>query len=112
MSALAAEITRRTSDAGPQRGGLDASGDGPAKPLRIAVLSPVWFPIPPIRNGATATVVALLLDGLVEAGPAHDKLGADVDVSVRPGGGTLFDVLPSSQFLIFPGMVNHAEKER
>ncbi len=36
--------------------------------LRIAVLSPVWFPVPPTGYGGIEWVVSLLADGLVEAG--------------------------------------------
>jgi glycosyltransferase involved in cell wall biosynthesis len=39
-------------------------------PLRIAVLSPVWFPVPPTGYGGIEWIVWLLADGLVEAG--HD----------------------------------------
>jgi glycosyltransferase involved in cell wall biosynthesis len=39
-------------------------------PLRIAVLSPVWFPVPPRRYGGIEWIVSLLADGLVDAG--HD----------------------------------------
>ena len=38
--------------------------------MRIAILAPPWFPIPPPRYGGIEWVVALLADGLVEAG--HD----------------------------------------
>jgi glycosyltransferase involved in cell wall biosynthesis len=38
--------------------------------LRIAVLSPVWFPVPPSGYGGIEWIVALLADGLAEAG--HD----------------------------------------
>jgi glycosyltransferase involved in cell wall biosynthesis len=38
--------------------------------VRIAVLSPVWFPVPPSGYGGIEWIVALLADGLVEAG--HD----------------------------------------
>jgi glycosyltransferase involved in cell wall biosynthesis len=40
------------------------------RPLRIAVVSPVWFPVPPRGYGGIEWVVWLLADGLVEAG--HD----------------------------------------
>ena len=36
--------------------------------LRIAVLSPVWFPVPPSGYGGIEWVVSLLADGLVDAG--------------------------------------------
>ncbi len=38
--------------------------------MRIAVLSPVWFRVPPTGYGGIEWVVSLLADGLVEAG--HD----------------------------------------
>jgi len=38
--------------------------------LRIAILAPPWFPVPPTRYGGVELVVALLADGLAEAG--HD----------------------------------------
>ncbi len=38
--------------------------------MRIAVLSPVWFPVPPVGYGGIEWVVALLADGLAAAG--HD----------------------------------------
>jgi glycosyltransferase involved in cell wall biosynthesis len=39
-------------------------------PLRIAVLSPVWFAVPPTGYGGIELVVSLLADGLADAG--HD----------------------------------------
>jgi glycosyltransferase involved in cell wall biosynthesis len=41
-----------------------------AAPLRIGLLAPPWFPVPPSGYGGIEAVVALLADGLVEAG--HD----------------------------------------
>ena len=38
--------------------------------MRIAIVAPPWFPIPPPRYGGIEWVVALLADGLVDAG--HD----------------------------------------
>ena len=38
--------------------------------MRIGIVCPVWFPVPPEAYGGTERVVALLADGLVEAG--HD----------------------------------------
>jgi glycosyltransferase involved in cell wall biosynthesis len=38
--------------------------------LRIAILSPVWFPVPPRGYGGIEWVVSLLADGLVDTG--HD----------------------------------------
>jgi glycosyltransferase involved in cell wall biosynthesis len=39
-------------------------------PLRVAVLSPVWFPVPPTGYGGIEWIVYLLADGLADAG--HD----------------------------------------
>src|SRR5436190_1571252 len=36
--------------------------------MRIAVLSPVWFPVPPRGYGGIEWIVSLLADGLVDAG--------------------------------------------
>jgi glycosyltransferase involved in cell wall biosynthesis len=36
--------------------------------MRIAILSPVWFPVPPTGYGGIELVVSLLADGLVDAG--------------------------------------------
>ena len=36
--------------------------------MRIGILSPVWFPVPPPGYGGIELVVSLLSDGLVEAG--------------------------------------------
>ena len=38
--------------------------------LKIAIVSPVWFPVPPAGYGGIEWIVALLADGLVDAG--HD----------------------------------------
>jgi glycosyltransferase involved in cell wall biosynthesis len=38
--------------------------------MRVAVVAPVWFPVPPRGYGGIELVVALLADGLVDAG--HD----------------------------------------
>jgi glycosyltransferase involved in cell wall biosynthesis len=38
--------------------------------MRIAVMSPVWFPVPPTGYGGIELVVSLLADGLADAG--HD----------------------------------------
>jgi glycosyltransferase involved in cell wall biosynthesis len=44
--------------------------DGQSGRLRIALVGPVWYPIPPPRYGGTETIVSLLADGLAAAG--HD----------------------------------------
>ena len=38
--------------------------------MKIAILSPVWFPVPPTGYGGIEWIVSLLADGLVAAG--HD----------------------------------------
>src|SRR4029077_19519595 len=38
--------------------------------MRIAVIAPVWFPVPPTGYGGIELIVSLLADGLVDAG--HD----------------------------------------
>ena len=38
--------------------------------MRVAVIAPVWFPVPPAGYGGIELVVSLLADGLVDAG--HD----------------------------------------
>ena len=36
--------------------------------MRVAIFSPVWFPVPPDRYGGIEAIVQLLADGLVDAG--------------------------------------------
>lgn len=36
--------------------------------MRVAILSTVWFPVPPTRYGGIEWIVSLLADGLVDAG--------------------------------------------
>jgi glycosyltransferase involved in cell wall biosynthesis len=50
--------------------GNSGRGGRRRRAIRIAVLSPAWFPVPPTRYGGIEAVVSLLADGLVEAG--HD----------------------------------------
>ena len=38
--------------------------------MRIGILAPVWFPVPPTGYGGIESIVSLLADGLVDAG--HD----------------------------------------
>ena len=65
-------------------------------PLRIAILSPVWFPVPPTGYGGTERVVSLLADSLVEAG--HDvTLFASGDSHSKAKLVSVFDVAPSAQ---------------
>jgi glycosyltransferase involved in cell wall biosynthesis len=36
--------------------------------MKVAIISPAWFPVPPPRYGGIEWIIALLADGLVEAG--------------------------------------------
>ena len=61
-------------------------GGGRRDSLRIALLSPVWFPVPPPLYGGIESVVALLAEGLADAGHevtvfASGDSRVDADVS-------------------------------
>ena len=62
VRALGRVMGRATSRTARQRGDV--------RDMRVAVLSPVWFPVPPPGYGGIEWVVSLLADGLVDAG--HD----------------------------------------
>src|SRR5207237_4554487 len=72
-------------------------GDGRAgmtEPLRIAVVSPVCFPVPPTGYGGIEWIVWLLADGLVDAG--HDvTLFASGDSHTRAKLEGVFPTAPS-----------------
>ncbi len=62
--------------------------------MRIAVLSPVWFPVPPSGYGGIESVVSLLADGLVDHG--HDvTLFASGDSQTTARLASIYDVAPS-----------------
>ncbi len=62
--------------------------------MRIGILSPVWFPVPPKAYGGIERVVALLADGLVAAG--HDvTLFASGDSRTRARLEAVFPEAPS-----------------
>jgi glycosyltransferase involved in cell wall biosynthesis len=62
--------------------------------MRVGLLCPVWFPVPPEAYGGTERVVALLADGLVEAG--HDvTLFASGDSQTRARLESVFPTAPS-----------------
>jgi glycosyltransferase involved in cell wall biosynthesis len=62
--------------------------------MRIGILCPVWFPVPPEAYGGTERVVALLADGLVDAG--HDvTLFASGDSQTRARLEAVFQTAPS-----------------
>ncbi|MDH3225665.1 MAG: glycosyltransferase family 4 protein, partial [Thermoleophilia bacterium] len=65
--------------------------------LKIAVLGPVWFPVPPPAYGGTERVVSLLTEGLVEAG--HDvTLFASGDSTTAARLVSEFPSAPSDRF--------------
>jgi glycosyltransferase involved in cell wall biosynthesis len=62
--------------------------------LRIAVLAPPWFAVPPTGYGGIEWVVSLLADGLVDAG--HDvTLFASGDSRTRAKLAYVFETAPS-----------------
>ncbi len=64
--------------------------------MRIAILSPVWFPVPPVGYGGIEWVVSLLADGLAEAG--HDvTLFASGDSETKGELASVYPTAPSEQ---------------
>jgi glycosyltransferase involved in cell wall biosynthesis len=62
--------------------------------VRIAVVSPVWFPVPPPGYGGIEWIVSLLADGLVDAG--HEvTLFASGDSRTKAHLASVYDVAPS-----------------
>ena len=62
--------------------------------MRIAILSPVWFPVPPTGYGGIEWIVSLLADGLADAG--HDvTLFASGDSRTRAKLHSVYPVAPS-----------------
>ncbi len=62
--------------------------------MRIAVLSPVWFPVPPPGYGGIEWIVSLLADGLVREG--HDvTLFASGDSQTKARLEAVYDTAPS-----------------
>ena len=57
-----------------------ASTSGTFGALRVALIAPPWFPVPPPKYGGTEAIVGLLANGLVERG---------VDVTVFASGDSL-----------------------
>jgi glycosyltransferase involved in cell wall biosynthesis len=64
--------------------------------VRIAVLSPVWFPVPPSGYGGIEWIVSLLADGLADAG--HDvTLFASGDSRTHAKLEAVFEHAPSAR---------------
>ena len=75
--------------------------------MRVAVLAPVWFPVPPRGYGGIEWIVSLLADGLVDAG--HDvTLFASGDSRTRAKLSCVYDVAPSEQIGIAQVEIRHA----
>jgi glycosyltransferase involved in cell wall biosynthesis len=75
--------------------------------VRIAVLSPVWFPVPPTGYGGIEWVVSLLADGLVDAG--HDvTLFASGDSQTKANLAFIYEVAPSEHIGRAEYEVRHA----
>jgi glycosyltransferase involved in cell wall biosynthesis len=64
--------------------------------MRVAILSPVWFAVPPSGYGGIEWIVSLLADGLVDAG--HDvTLFASGDSLTKAKLSYVFEQAPSEQ---------------
>jgi glycosyltransferase involved in cell wall biosynthesis len=75
--------------------------------LRVAVLSPVWFPVPPSGYGGIEWIVALLADGLAEAG--HDvTLFASGDSRTKAKLSYVYEEAPSQWIGRSHWELNHA----
>jgi hypothetical protein len=75
--------------------------------MRVALLAPPWFPVPPPAYGGVERVVALLADGLVERG--HDvTLFASGDSSTRAALVSVFDEAPSHRLGETAAELRHA----
>jgi glycosyltransferase involved in cell wall biosynthesis len=67
-----------------------------AGPLKIAILAPAWFAVPPVGYGGIEWVVSLLADGLADAG--HDvTLFASGDSHTKAKLAAVFPEAPSRQ---------------
>jgi glycosyltransferase involved in cell wall biosynthesis len=75
--------------------------------MKIAVLSPVWFPVPPTRYGGIEWIVSLLAEGLVRAG--HDvTLFASGDSSTQAELVSVYDPAPSASIGLTQVELRHA----
>jgi glycosyltransferase involved in cell wall biosynthesis len=75
--------------------------------VEIAVLAPVWFPVPPSGYGGIEWIVALLADGLVEAG--HDvTLFAAGDSRTKAKLDAVYAVAPSAEIGRSETEIRHA----
>jgi glycosyltransferase involved in cell wall biosynthesis len=74
--------------------------------MRIAVVSPVWFPVPPTRYGGIEWIVSLLAEGLVRSG--HEvTLFASGDSSTRARLVSVYEEAPSAQIGLTQVEIRH-----
>ena len=75
--------------------------------MRIAILAPAWFAVPPVRYGGIEWVVAILADGLVDRG--HDvTLFAAGDSQTKAHLVTSYDEPPSQRIGLSMPDLHHA----
>jgi glycosyltransferase involved in cell wall biosynthesis len=75
--------------------------------MRIGLLSPVWFPVPPTGYGGIEWVVSLLADGLADAG--HDvTLFASGDSTTKAKLVSVFPAAPSEKIGLSLPELHHA----
>jgi glycosyltransferase involved in cell wall biosynthesis len=75
--------------------------------VRIAIVSPVWFPVPPVGYGGIEWVVSLLADGL--AGAGHDvTLFASGDSFTKAQLASVFQEAPSERIGTTAAELRHA----
>ncbi len=88
---------------GRQKGGMAVR----SMAMKIAVLAPAWFPVPPMRYGGIEWVVAILADGLVELG--HEvTLFASGDSQTKARLVTSYDESPSMHIGLSLPDLHHA----
>ncbi|HET8606632.1 MAG TPA: glycosyltransferase family 4 protein [Gaiellaceae bacterium] len=63
--------------------------------MRIAILSPPWFPVPPSGYGGIEWIVALLADGLAEAGHEVTLFAAGDSTPRHATLASIYDAAPS-----------------
>jgi glycosyltransferase involved in cell wall biosynthesis len=86
---------------------MNARNLGNADAMRIGLLGPVWFPVPPTGYGGIEWVVAVLAEGLIDAG--HDvTLFASGDSRTRARLISVFDVAPSAKIGLALPELHHA----
>ena len=77
--------------------------------MKIGIIAPIWYPIPPVGYGGIELVVSLIADGLVEMG--HDvTLFAAAESKTKAKLVSSFDVAPSEQIgEVYPDLIHALE---